>query len=86
MKKVIIFNLTFFKFIIIFTKNKINKKGDADFTNYLSSKTYNNNENINLDLTSTNNILNGRLDNVLLNGFSNNTALQQEEDLGLYYI
>jgi len=53
----------------------------------LSSKTYNNNENINLDLTSTNNnILNGRLDNVLLNGFSTNTALQQEEDLGLYYI
>jgi hypothetical protein len=31
-------------------------------------------------------ILNGRLDNVLLNGFSTNTALQQEEDLGLYYI
>ena len=76
----------FLKFIIIFTKNK--QKGDADFTNYLSSKIYNNNENINLDLsiqTSTNNILNGRLDNVLLNGFSNNTALQQEEDLGLYY-
>jgi len=51
-----------------------------------TSSTYNNtvfNENLHLD-SSTSNILNGRLDNVLLNGFSNNTV-QQEEDLGFFF-
>ena len=49
--------------------------------NFLSTKTT-----TSLDLSNNQNILNGRLDNNLLNNNFSDLNLQQEEDLGNYSI
>ena len=55
-------------------------KAPIDF-NFLSTKTT-----TSLDLSNNQNILNGRLDNNLLNNNFSDLNLQQEEDLGNYSI